>query len=254
MKQCPMCREEVKDDALKCRYCGTSFVSSPDNRTDTRTEPDSKQVVLVLDRGFLYFAKFIVGIVALVFAFGTAYFGFDLNRARESIEETRQKVAEDETKAEEAEKRTESAQTQLQEAGKKAADAYQSAQEQLNQASQNLVEAKKALQQIQQYEEQAQVYVAAILTPPALNPNGPPPVPSSEKNSIPAIAELYHFPKGLDGTGQTIGIVELSGGFRDADIEKYFGMLQLRRPKVTAVSVDEVTTLSEIRTQMASWP
>ena len=54
----------------------------------------------------------------------------------------------------------------------------------------------------------------------------------------PALAQLYNFPAGVDGSGQTIGIIELGGGYRPADLKSYFGRLNLKAPKVTAVSVD----------------
>jgi kumamolisin len=52
------------------------------------------------------------------------------------------------------------------------------------------------------------------------------------------VAELYQFPTG-GAAGQTIGIIELGGGFRAADITAYFKSLGLTAPKVTAVSVDK---------------
>lgn len=56
--------------------------------------------------------------------------------------------------------------------------------------------------------------------------------------SPPQIAQLYSFPAGVDGTGQTIGIIELGGGFQPADITTYFRQLGLAVPTVTAVLVD----------------
>jgi kumamolisin len=53
------------------------------------------------------------------------------------------------------------------------------------------------------------------------------------------VAELYGFPSGATATGQTIGLIELGGGYRAADITDYFGGLGLVAPKVTAVSVDK---------------
>jgi kumamolisin len=38
----------------------------------------------------------------------------------------------------------------------------------------------------------------------------------------PQVAAFYNFPPGLDGTGQTIGIVELGGGFTEADLDGYY--------------------------------
>jgi len=53
------------------------------------------------------------------------------------------------------------------------------------------------------------------------------------------VAELYGFPSGATATGQTIGLIELGGGFRTADITDYFEELGLAAPTVTAVSVDK---------------
>jgi len=52
------------------------------------------------------------------------------------------------------------------------------------------------------------------------------------------LARLYGFPTGLDGTGQCIGIVELGGGYRSADIKAYFKKLGLAAPRVRTVRVD----------------
>jgi len=52
------------------------------------------------------------------------------------------------------------------------------------------------------------------------------------------VASFYNFPKELDGTGQTIGIIELGGGYRPADLTAYFRQIRVPVPQVTAVSVD----------------
>ena len=52
------------------------------------------------------------------------------------------------------------------------------------------------------------------------------------------VAELYKFPAGTDGTGRTLAIIELGGGFGQSDLEAYFGGLKLPVPTVTAASVD----------------
>jgi kumamolisin len=54
----------------------------------------------------------------------------------------------------------------------------------------------------------------------------------------PQIAQLYNFPTGVTGTGQTIGIIELGGGYKTADLSKYFSGLRIPEPKIIAVSVD----------------
>jgi kumamolisin len=54
----------------------------------------------------------------------------------------------------------------------------------------------------------------------------------------PQLATLYQFPTGLDGHGQCIGIIELGGGFKPADLSAYFKGLGLATPTVKAISVD----------------
>ena len=51
------------------------------------------------------------------------------------------------------------------------------------------------------------------------------------------IASLYGFPAS-SGAGQCVGIVELGGGFRPADLDTYFKGLGVSSPTVLAVSVD----------------
>ena len=52
------------------------------------------------------------------------------------------------------------------------------------------------------------------------------------------VAQLYQFPSGATATGQTIGIIELGGGYKTADLKTYFKSLGQKTPKVTTVSVD----------------
>jgi kumamolisin len=52
------------------------------------------------------------------------------------------------------------------------------------------------------------------------------------------VAQLYQFPQGATAAGQTIGIIELGGGYRTADLTAYFKGLGLKAPNVTAVPVD----------------
>jgi len=51
------------------------------------------------------------------------------------------------------------------------------------------------------------------------------------------VAALYAFPKGVDGKGQTIAILEFGGGYKVADLNNYFSKLGVKAPKVVAVSV-----------------
>ncbi len=61
----------------------------------------------------------------------------------------------------------------------------------------------------------------------------------------PQVAGIYQFPAGTDGTGQTIGIIELGGGFSQSDLSTYFSELGLATPSVTAVGVDGASNVPD---------
>jgi len=52
------------------------------------------------------------------------------------------------------------------------------------------------------------------------------------------VAALYNFPSGVNGAGETIGIIELGGGYNESDITTFFSGLNLTPPDVVSVSVD----------------
>jgi hypothetical protein len=60
--------------------------------------------------------------------------------------------------------------------------------------------------------------------------------------SVLQVAHLYDFPAGFDGSGQCVGIIELGGGLREADISTYMASLGLPVPKITTVPVDGAPT------------
>ncbi|HTS51685.1 MAG TPA: S53 family peptidase, partial [Burkholderiales bacterium] len=56
------------------------------------------------------------------------------------------------------------------------------------------------------------------------------------------IAKAYSFPATGNGSGQTIGIIELGGGYKQSDLTTYFKNLKISpAPTVVAVSVDGAT-------------
>ncbi|MDR3751169.1 MAG: protease pro-enzyme activation domain-containing protein [Terracidiphilus sp.] len=54
----------------------------------------------------------------------------------------------------------------------------------------------------------------------------------------PQVAEAYQFPAKASGAGQTIGIIELGGGYRQADLTAYFKSLGRTAPAITTVKVN----------------
>ncbi|MGA2834084.1 MAG: S53 family peptidase [Terracidiphilus sp.] len=53
------------------------------------------------------------------------------------------------------------------------------------------------------------------------------------------VAQLYDFPQDVNGSGEVIGLIELGGGYRPADIQEYFESLGLPTPQVVTSSVDQ---------------
>jgi kumamolisin len=52
------------------------------------------------------------------------------------------------------------------------------------------------------------------------------------------LARVYSFPDDLDGSGTTVAILELGGGFGTGDLTTYFSSLGVPQPSVRAVGVD----------------
>jgi kumamolisin len=51
------------------------------------------------------------------------------------------------------------------------------------------------------------------------------------------VARRYGFPTGGDGTGQTVAVLELGGGYDLADLKTYFAAQKVRTPSITSVGV-----------------
>jgi hypothetical protein len=171
--------------------------------------------VLIVDRGFLYFAKFVVGIVVIVIAFATAYFGFDLNKARQDVEQTRKDI---QAAKESVLAISKEAQDHLAQAQRKSAETQAKLDELLSTAQRETL--------------QIHAIVVASATVPATGSNvHPPDALRRGAFTIPEIAAAYHFPTGLDGTGQTLALIELGGGYKDTDLDAFFAQLRIRRPK-----------------------
>lgn len=57
----------------------------------------------------------------------------------------------------------------------------------------------------------------------------------------PQLATLYNFPQNIDCSGQSIGIIELGGGYNPDEMKQYFSSLGVNQPVLTDVSVDGAT-------------
>jgi hypothetical protein len=58
MKTCPYRKEDVKDDAVKCKWCRSEL-------GDARDEMQEQKAVYVVDKELIRFAKFIAASIAI---------------------------------------------------------------------------------------------------------------------------------------------------------------------------------------------
>lgn len=77
MPQCPICLEEIKVGARRCPHCQSSL-ESPGKADDGR-------VTYIVDRGLLYFGKFVLGTIAFFILMGVLLYGLDLKKMGEVI-------------------------------------------------------------------------------------------------------------------------------------------------------------------------
>ena len=66
-------------------------------------------------------------------------------------------------------------------------------------------------------------------------------VPGAVAYSPVQVGAAYSFPSGADGSGETIGLIELGGGYRSADLTQFFEGIGVPAPSVTSVEVDGAT-------------
>ena len=91
MKQCLYCREDIREDAIKCRYCGSALISLDPSQVQTKN--DDSTVTYVVDRGLLRFAKFVGAALALFIVAGAYLFGFKLDDAVEKLRDSQGEIA-----------------------------------------------------------------------------------------------------------------------------------------------------------------
>jgi kumamolisin len=64
------------------------------------------------------------------------------------------------------------------------------------------------------------------------------PKDSSVSYNPDAVAKAYKYPRDVNGSGECIALIELGGGYRNTDMQKYFSKLGISLPVITAQSVD----------------
>jgi kumamolisin len=80
--------------------------------------------------------------------------------------------------------------------------------------------------------------ILGLQTRPAGRRQHTPPPPPTHAVPLPQLADIYSFPQDTDGSGQTIGLIELGGGFRLSDIRAFCRANNLPVPRITVVELN----------------
>lgn len=98
MKACTYCKEEINEEATKCRYCG-SLVDGDKLETDNQ----DRYVTYILDKDLVRFVKVTGAFLAVFLLVGAFLYGFDLKQAAKEIRDAQEEAVKANRKMKETE-------------------------------------------------------------------------------------------------------------------------------------------------------
>jgi hypothetical protein len=87
MKNCPFCKEQVHDDAIKCRYCQSALVPGLSGASAEAKPLEAGKVTYVVDESLMRFGKFVVAVLGVFILVGTYLFGIKVELTVEKMGE-----------------------------------------------------------------------------------------------------------------------------------------------------------------------
>ena len=69
---CPLCKKEIKEDAIKCKYCHSLLYKiEPENAPREKSDKDAlKYTTYSLDKNLVRFSKFALSVLAIFITVG----------------------------------------------------------------------------------------------------------------------------------------------------------------------------------------
>ena len=164
MAGCPRCGTDVDREASFCTNCGTDLRARGARPGD---------VILVLDRGLVQFAKFALAVLGIFLVFGAFVFGFDLRKLtgemhdrRAEMEAASRQIGTATTATEasvaDLEGKVADATTRIADATAQMEKRLQDAEDQVADLKQKVVEAEAALARIHRFRREAEIAVSNL--------------------------------------------------------------------------------------------